>query len=249
MYHSLITRFTIIPFHKTKFTKTVYRWSIYLRNMRDINGRQLCQINSPGRVSAARIGAGKSHCDTRQEQSPSGGRCDEKPGRRVCVAHGQLLLFLSSTIILPVCTRCAGVETAPSRDSAGGFRGGSRRVWRALGTTTTPETNQGNRAHDSIPFCFTFYCPTWIRPIYIKRYVVVTSVDWDCGGDVRGMFLSCVLYHLRDAACRLSRKTWNLRCEEGGARNGNANTYLTIFSCTHLFNIPRTALGREFFAN
>lgn len=36
-------------------------------------------------------------------------------------------------------------------------------VARALGTTTR---DGGNRtAH----FCFTFYCPTWIRPIYIKR--------------------------------------------------------------------------------
>lgn len=91
-----------------------------------------------------------------------------------------------------------------------GRKGGSRRVWRALGTTTTtPGTNEGNRAHGSIPLLLYILLPDVdSTDLHKEMYAVVTSVDCerDCG-DVRGMFPSCVLYHLGDVACRLSRRT------------------------------------------
>lgn len=40
-----------------------------------------------------------------------------------CTPHGNFFLLFSSTIILPVCTRCTGVETLPSCGSDGGWRG------------------------------------------------------------------------------------------------------------------------------
>lgn len=114
----------------------------------DISGRQLCQNKFAGSsVRGTRIRARKSHCDT-QTGTITGVEVAATRNRDgACVSHtGNFFSTSPQLLSCQFVPGAPGWKQPPSCDSAGGFQGGgegSRRVWRALGTTTTPGTKPG----------------------------------------------------------------------------------------------------------